>query len=62
MYKVMPKKDQIIVIKLNIQEIYHSKKAFIEEVTSKTSESESAGWTGKLNTSLIKVSAFGQLD
>ena len=39
-----------------------SKKDFIDEITSKTSESESAGCTGKLNTSLTKISALGQLD
>ena len=38
------------------------KNSFIEEITSKKSESESAGLTGRLNTSLIRISAFGQLD
>jgi len=43
MYKVMPKKDLYYTYILNNYYSYYSKKAFIEEITSKTSESESAG-------------------
>ena len=44
MYKVMPKKGRMITYKIKyLIYIYHSKKAFIEEITSKTSEFERAG-------------------
>ena len=43
MYKVMPKKDMEVHYILKNYQSYYSKKAFIEEITSKTSESVSAG-------------------
>ncbi len=43
MYKVMPKKDIEVHYILKNYQSYYSKKAFIEEITSKTSESVSAG-------------------
>ena len=62
MYKVMPKNNyEVSGFKLFFK-LNYSKKAFIEDITSKTSESESSGFTGKLRTYLIKISAFGQLD
>ena len=60
MYKVMPKKVISDAAELRIFLIYLSKKAFIEEITSKTSELDKAGCTGKLKTSPINRSEFGQ--
>ena len=57
----MPKNLASLLYYLGIYWNNYLKNDLIEEITSKTSESESTGCTGKLKTSLTNISALGQL-